>query len=61
MANYKIIAPNKSYTGISASVTFCNGVGYTENKKLLEWFIDKGYRVKEGILKKIKEAEGLGE
>lgn len=107
MANYKIIAPNKSYTGVSASVAFCNGVGYTDNKILLEWFIDKGYRVidenevkqilldntekeeidqleemtteelmlyaeevgvdigktktKEGILKKIKEAEELGE
>lgn len=106
MAKYKILAPNKSYTGVSASVAFCNGVGYTENKRLVEWFIDKGYKVidedevkstlindnkqnqervdqleemtieelmlyaeevgvdigkattKEGILKKIKEAEG---
>lgn len=45
MAKYKILAPNKSYTGVSASVTFCNGVGYTENKRLVEWFIDKGYKV----------------
>lgn len=45
MAKYKILAPNKSYTGVSASVAFCNGVGYTENKRLIEWFIDKGYKV----------------
>lgn len=45
MAKYKILAPNKSYTGVSASVSFCNGVGYTENKRLVEWFIDHGYKV----------------
>lgn len=45
MAKYKIIAPNGSYTGVSASVAFCNGVGYTENKRLVEWFIDHGYKV----------------
>lgn len=45
MAKYKILAPNKSYTGVSASVAFCNGVGYTENKRLVEWFIDHGYKV----------------
>ena len=45
MAKYKILAPNKTYTGVSASVPFCNGVGYTENKILVEWFIDKGYKV----------------
>lgn len=45
MAKYKILAPNKSYTGVSASVAFCNGVGYTENKRLVGWFIDKGYKV----------------
>lgn len=45
MAKYKILAPNKSYTGVSASVSFCNGVGYTENKRLVDWFIDKGYKV----------------
>lgn len=45
MAKYKILAPNKSYTGVSASVAFCSGVGYTENKRLVDWFIDKGYKV----------------
>lgn len=41
----KIIAPNKSYTGISASVAFCNGIGETEDKNLIEWFKEHGYEV----------------
>ncbi|GAV13240.1 hypothetical protein [Paenibacillus sp. NAIST15-1] len=41
----KVIAPNKEYTGISAGVTFANGVGETENPHLLEWFESKGYEV----------------
>lgn len=45
MAKYKILSPNKSYIGISASVAFCNGEGYTDNKRLVEWFIDHGYKV----------------
>lgn len=45
MAKYKILAPNKSHTGVSASVAFCNGEGYTDNKRLIEWFIDHGYKV----------------
>ena len=27
----KIKSPNKDYTGVSASVPFCNGVGETED------------------------------
>lgn len=45
MAKYKILSPNKSYIGVSASVAFCNGEGYTDNKRLVEWFIDHGYKV----------------
>ncbi|MBG9737096.1 hypothetical protein [Paenibacillus alvei] len=41
----KVIAPNKEYTGISAGVTFANGVGETDNPHLLEWFESKGYEV----------------
>ena len=41
----KILAPNKSYTGISASVAFCNGEGYTKNPYLIEWFKNHGYEV----------------
>ena len=41
----KIICPNKEYTGISASVSFCNGVGETEDLRLIKWFKDHGYTV----------------
>ena len=41
----KIIAPNKQYTGTSASVGFVNGVGETINPNLIEWFNGHGYEV----------------
>ncbi len=41
----KIICPNKEYTGISASVSFCNGVGETEDPRLIKWFKDHKYTV----------------
>ena len=41
----KVYAPNKQYTGTSASVPFCNGVGETDNPHLLEWFRSHGYEV----------------
>ena len=43
----KILAPNKSYTGISAGVAFSNGVGETEGKSLIEWFYSHGYEIEE--------------
>ena len=43
----KIIAPNKQYTGVSASVPFVNGVGQTDNKNLISWFETHGYNVVE--------------
>lgn len=45
MAKYKILAPNKEYTGINAGVSFANGEGYTEDKWLVDWFKNKGYKV----------------
>ena len=41
----KIYAPNKEYTGVSASVPFVNGVGETSDERLLAWFEDRGYKV----------------
>lgn len=41
----KVYAPLKDYNGISASVTFVNGVGETDNENLLEWFEEHGYTV----------------
>lgn len=43
----KVYAPNKQYTGMSASVSFCNGVGETSNPHLLNWFHSHGYEVEE--------------
>jgi len=43
----KILSPNKQYTGISAGVTFVNGVGETANPLLIAWFKEKGYTVEE--------------
>ena len=44
----QIIAPNKDYTGESASVTFVKGVGETSDAYLIEWFKEHGYAVIEG-------------
>ena len=41
----QIIAPNKDYTGESASVTFIKGVGETSDAYLIEWFRTHGYTV----------------
>lgn len=43
----KILAPNKEYTGVSASVSFVKGVGETDNKHLIQWFKEHGYEVEE--------------
>lgn len=43
----KVYSPNKSYTGVTASVPFCGGVGETEDPYLLDWFREHGYTVEE--------------
>jgi hypothetical protein len=53
-----IKAPNKSYTGVSASVAFCNGEGKTDNKHLIGWFKEHGYEVIEDTA---TEGEGAGQ
>lgn len=52
----KIYAPNKQYCGVSASVSFVNGVGETDDPNLIEWFEDHGYKV-EGVTEKEPEVE----
>ena len=42
-----IYSPNKDYTGVSASVPFCAGVGETDDPRLIQWFKDHGYKVEE--------------
>lgn len=51
----KILAPNKKYYGVSASVSFVDGVGYTEDEDLIKWFDDHGYEVEE--IEEIEEIE----
>lgn len=48
----KILSPNKSYTGVSASVAFAKGVGETEDTHLIEWFKNHGYTVEEMSVEK---------
>ena len=43
----KIYSPNKDYTGMSASVPFCGGVGETDDPHLIKWCKDHGYTVEE--------------
>lgn len=43
----KIYSPNREYTGVSASVPFCSGVGETDDPYLIEWFKSHGYEVEE--------------
>lgn len=57
----KIIAPNKSYTGMSASVAFCNGVGETEDKHLIEWFKEHNYQIIEDAKKSDQQEKSLDE
>lgn len=53
----KIKSPNKDYTGVSASVPFCNGVGETEDPHLIQWFKEHGYEVEETLEKAEKPAK----
>lgn len=41
----KIYSPVKDATGIWASVKFVNGVGETDNPRLIDWFKSHGYSV----------------
>lgn len=41
----KIYAPVKDANGVYASVRFINGVGETDNPRLIEWFKSHGYNV----------------
>lgn len=43
----KVICPNGTYSGLSATVVFEGGVGETEDAHLLGWFREKGYAVED--------------
>ena len=40
----KIYAPVKTANGVYASVRFVDGVGETDNPRLIEWFQTHGYK-----------------
>lgn len=41
----KILAPNKTYNGVSAGVPFVNGKGETDDPHRIEWFERHGYEI----------------
>lgn len=41
----KIYTPVKNATGVWCSVHFRNGVGETDNPRLIEWFKNNGYKL----------------
>jgi hypothetical protein len=41
----KIYAPVKDFNGVRNNVRFVNGVGETDNRRLIEWFRSHGYNV----------------
>lgn len=45
----KIYSPNKQYVGISAGVTFFQGVGEATDEYLIDWFKKHGYEVEEDL------------
>ena len=53
----KIYAPVKDANGVWASVRFVNGVGETDNPRLIEWFKSHGYKVPIEETPKVEVAE----
>ena len=50
-ATYIVEAPNKAYTGTTATVDFKDGKGETSNKVILDYFKAKGYKlIKNNVL-----------
>ena len=48
----KIYAPVKEANGVYASVRFVNGVGETDNPRLIEWFKSHGYTLESDLSEK---------
>lgn len=47
----KIYAPVKDFNGWRNNIRFINGVGETDNQLLIEWFMNRGYRVEKSLEK----------
>ena len=48
-------SPNESYTGVIAGVVFVKGQAQTEDKRMLAWFKEKGYKVEKEKKPKVDE------
>ena len=57
----KIYAPVKNTNGVYASVRFVNGVGETDNPRLIEWFSSHGYGVEKCDISSQKPMEKCDE
>ena len=57
----KVYSPNKEYTGTSASIPFCNGMGETDDPHLIEWFKEHGYTVEEPMEAEVPMEEAVEE
>ncbi|MGF7050410.1 alpha/beta superfamily hydrolase [Paenibacillus sp. DS2015] len=54
----KVYAPNKQYIGLSAGVSFVNGIGESDDPNVIEWFRDHGYEIEEkNVVKATGEAK----
>lgn len=47
----KIYAPVKDFNGIRNNVRFVNGVGETDDKWLIQWFVNRGYTIEKSLEK----------
>lgn len=45
----KIYAPVKDFNGLRCGVRFVNGVGETDNTKVIEWFKSHGYKIEKSV------------
>lgn len=62
----KIYAPVKHTNGVYCNVRFVNGVGETDNPRLIKWFKDHGYRLQEAtpiveLVEEVVEVEEIKE
>ena len=49
----KIYTPVKDFNGLRNNVRFVNGVGETDDPKLIEWFKAQGYTVESNYVKPV--------
>lgn len=53
----KVTAPDKNYTGVTATVLFQQGLGETDNAYLINWFANHGYTVSDEKTENTKTEE----